>query len=407
MNILFLTLLEMDVSSKQGGLYTDLVKEFLKNGHYIYAINPNISPDPASKSNSKNIIKQDKLTLVNLNVKNHLLNGPIKKGVHRLLIGRKYLFAIKKFFEHIKFDLVLYSTPPITFNAIIKYLKKKDQTKSYLMLKDIFPQNALDLKMLHTTGLSGFIYRYFLKIEKDLYNISDYIGCMSPANVEYLKKNYQLNHKTVEILPNTITPSPPIEKHPQLINTIRQQYGLPLDKKILVYGGNLGKPQGIDFLNKCCMECNNDSFYFVIAGSGTETYKIQEMVSKNTKGNVNFLGNLPMAEFERLLLACDLGLIFLDHRFTIPNFPSRLLSYMQAQLPILAVTDPVTDLGRIIVDSKLGYWCESGQIDHFNQTLNRVILENNLPSIGKNARQFLEKNYTSTHAYSIIMKHFD
>lgn len=94
--------------------------------------------------------------------------------------------AINKYLKNKHFDLVVYFTPPITFAGVVKYCKKKFHCKSYLMLKDIFPQNAIDLNMLKTTGLKGIIYKYFKAEEKKLYTISDKIGCMSEMNMSYL-----------------------------------------------------------------------------------------------------------------------------------------------------------------------------------------------------------------------------
>jgi aspartate 1-decarboxylase len=54
------------------------------------------------------------------------------------------------------------------------------------MLKDIFPQNAVDLGMIKTTGIKSLLYKYFRRKEKGLYFISDRIGCMSQANVDYV-----------------------------------------------------------------------------------------------------------------------------------------------------------------------------------------------------------------------------
>ena len=56
--------------------------------------------------------------------------------------------------------------------------------------------------------------------------------------------------------------------------------------------------------------------------------------------------------------SCDVGLIFLDKRFTIPNFPSRLLSYMQASMPVLAATDVNTDIGKVIEEGESDIGCE-------------------------------------------------
>lgn len=40
-----------------------------------------------------------------------------------LLIAPRFKVAIKKYFSEIKFDLVLYSTPPITLISAIEYVK--------------------------------------------------------------------------------------------------------------------------------------------------------------------------------------------------------------------------------------------------------------------------------------------
>ena len=62
----------------------------------------------------------------------------------------------------------------------------------------------MDMKLLKKNGI---IHKYFLHKEKKLYQLSDKIGCLSEANIEYLKKhNSYLDFKKIEINPNTISP---------------------------------------------------------------------------------------------------------------------------------------------------------------------------------------------------------
>src|SRR5699024_2861501 len=122
--------------------------------------------------------------------------------------------------------------------------------------------------------------------------------------------------------------------------------------------------------------------------------------------NATLLSQLDKNDYETLVRACDVGLIFLDHRFTIPNIPSRLLSYMDAQLPVLAATDINTDLGSIIENGDFGYWCESTDVKKFTDKLELMCDSNNRRRMGENARKYLEANFTVKHTYEIIMSNF-
>ncbi len=331
-------------------------------------------------------------------------SGLIEKGIATLLIGSQFKKAINKYFYGVKFDLVLYSTPPITIASTVAYIKKRDNAFTYLMLKDIFPQNAVDLQMFNRGSL---IYRYFRGKEKRLYAQSDCIGCMSQANVDFvLKNNPEISADIVEICPNSVEPVA-IEKDENTIIKIKKKYNIPLDKTVFIYGGNLGKPQGIDFLIEC-LKANQTSkqIHFVIVGSGTDFNKLKAFMDTEKPANTQLFTQLPKNDYETLVNSCDVGLIFLDKRFTIPNFPSRLLSYMQASMPVLAATDVNTDVGQVIENGGFGCWCESGDVESFNSKLQQLCDEESRKRMGGKARRYLEDNYTANHSYKIIMKHF-
>ena len=108
---------------------------------------------------------------------------------------------------------------------------------------------------------------------------------------------------------------------------------------------------------------------------------------------------LPKEDYDKVVAACDVGMIFLDHRFTIPNFPSRLLTYMSAGIPVLAVTDPNTDVGKVIVDGGFGWWCESNDVRNYQVVFNRIDCINNLYIYGEKGYTYLKEHYSSGIAY--------
>ena len=181
MKLLFLTLLDFK-SIEERNIYTDLLREFRKNGHEVYVI----SPVERKKKQKTHLIEENGATILKLKIGNTQKTNIIEKGISTVLLEPTFIRGIKEYFSHIKFDLVLYSTPPITFCGAIEYVKKRDNARTYLLLKDIFPQNAVDMGMLSKSGIKGMLYKYFRKKEKKLYAISDRIGCMSQANVAYV-----------------------------------------------------------------------------------------------------------------------------------------------------------------------------------------------------------------------------
>lgn len=404
MNILFITLVDIRSVDSQG-IYSDLIREFARNGHDVYVASPVERRHGMHSQMIEN--QQDALHshvhILKIKTGNIQKTNIIEKGISTVLLEYQLAAGIKKHFINVHFDLVLYSTPPITLIKPIALIRKRDHARTYLMLKDIFPQNAVDLGMMPTEGLKGKLYQYFRAKEKKLYAISDKIGCMSQANVDYvLKHNPQIDPEKVEICPNCIEVQD-MSITAEERTALRNKYGIPQDKKVFVYGGNLGKPQGIPFIIECLRKLkNHPQAYFLIVGDGTEFGKLQSFFDAEQPENMKLLKRLPKEDYDRMVAACDVGLIFLDHRFTIPNFPSRLLAYMQAGLPVLAATDPNTDVGKVIVDGGIGWWCESNDVKSFAENV-EDILRTDADNVNERVRKYLLDHYEIRKCYNVIV----
>ncbi len=401
MKILFLTMTFIpDMECRY--IYTELLKVFIKNGHEIIVVTPN----PSKEIKPSRLSDFGAYKLLHVYVTESDENNLLRKAYKLLTIQARYRQAIKNNLLGEHFDLILYSTPPITLNRLICQIKKKHNALTYLMLKDIFPQNAVDLGMLSKRGLKRPIYEYFRHQEKSLYKVSDYIGCMSEANIEYLiNHNPKLDSEKVRLCVNSIIP---VNKTVQKKDQLKHVLELPEDRLILFYGGNLGKPQGIHFFKSILLENRNRTdIFFVICGNGTEKRGLNDFIQGNEIKNVRLNDALVKSEFDRLLSACDVGLLFLDYRFTIPNFPSRILSYMEYELPVLAATDKSTDIRQKIVNGDFGWWCESREAEDFTRLLNHICMHpGELIEKGKNARKYLETFFTAEITYRQITDRF-
>lgn len=398
MKILFLTLAYPE-GEDASDLYVDLMREFNQQGHDVYVAT---SLERRQKRNTF-LSKQQGINVLRIQTGNIQKTNFIEKGISTLLLEAQFCIAIKRYFNDVKFDLVIYSTPPITFAKVIKMIKKRDNAISYLLLKDIFPQNAVDIEVFKEKSLFNTFFR---NKEINLYKNSDFIGCMSLKNKTYLlEHNSFLDEHKIEVCPNSISPKyiRPLSNYEK--QKVKQRLNIPNEATVLIYGGNLGKPQGIDFLIEILKEhqYREDIFYLII-GSGTEYEKLNQFIKAEKLNNCLLYSALPKKEYEEYLKIADIGLILLDYRFTIPNFPSRLLNYMEFSIPVLAAVDENTDVGDYLKDGNFGYSCVSNDLKQYTKVLNHMISnKKELVKMGYNARQYLEEHYTVEKGVDIIL----
>ena len=407
MNVIFLTMAPIaDISVKE--IFPDLLRVYVAKGHQVFVV----SPRERRMGVQTNLKTEGAVHYLGVRTLNLQKTNVLEKGAGQIMVEMQFKRAIREYWNDIKFDLILYATPPITLQGVVKYLKTKNpQAVTYLMLKDIFPQNAVDIGMMTTTGVKGLFYRYFRKKEKELYAVSDYIGCMSPANVQYvLEHNPEIEASRVEVAPNSVElveNKMEVGQEKDEWYYIRKKYDLPTDRPVFIYGGNVGKPQGVEYLIKCldAVKERTDCF-FVIVGNGTEYGKLEEWYNRQIGiKTIKLMPRLERNDYDMMVRYSDVGLIFLDQRFTIPNYPSRILNYLEYKIPIICATDVNTDVGKIAEENGYGYWCESVKPENFTALVDKMLVSDR-KTMGEKGYQFLKENYQIEHTYNAIMKHF-
>lgn len=385
MNILFLTMNNFEKISEHS-VYTDLIRALLKRCNDITVL----SPIEKKHGISTNMHDDMGVRVIKVRTGNLFNVGMIEKFISRAGICSRYKKALKKYCNNTKFDLVLFTTPPTTLSPVVRRIKKCG-AYAYLMLKDIFPQNAVDLGLIRQTG---FAFRFLRILEKRTYKVADTIGCMSPANVDFLKnQDPWIDAQRITICPNAIEVRDECfsrDERQQILN----KYEIPSNKILFVYGGGLGKPQGLDFLVESVKALKDDKdIFFLVIGSGVY-FDSLKMLEFEYPGIIKVLKWLPSEEYENIVKSSDVGLVFLSHCFKVPNFPSRTLHYMQARIPILAATDANTDIGRIVEKNNFGYWCESNDVNSFVDKIQMMKNGVQRKEMGMNAYNYLLNHYS-------------
>lgn len=372
-------------------MYTDLAHEFVTNGHDVYV---SVANGPAKGSFKKEgqvkVLRVQTMELFNTSI--------VLKGIANILLPYQVMRAINIKLKNIHFDAVIIATPPITYLRIAKKLKKTLSSKIYLILRDIFPQNAKDLGLIQ----NRYLFNFFRKKEKLLYSVSDYIGCMSDRNIRYvITNNPEVQKEKLHLLPNWKAVSD--YSTPDL--NLKNKLGFE-GKFILVYGGNLGKPQDVDCIVDYAEQISDlKDVVFLLIGNGTEKKRLIQLCKQRNLENVVFKDSLPRKQYEELVKICDIGLVVNNRLFTIPNIPSRTLSYWEAKIPVLATLDTYTDFGKILEDSGSGLWSLTGDKIAFKENFLKLYWNKSLRlSMGENGYVHLKQKCSVGNAYHIISK---
>ena len=365
-------------------IYTDLAEALVSHGHEVTVV----TKEERRNQTATSMNTERGCRVLRIRTGNMYDVGFIEKGASIITMAWLMTGAMRRNLKGLKVDLILFEAPPVTMERVAAYAKKRFGARAFLMMKDIFPQNAVDIGLMKKGGL---VFRYFRHREASLYRTADMIGCMSEGNVRYLREVSGVEQGKLCVFPNTKK-----IRHAEVNRQeIRRKYGLPLDRTVFIFGGNMGKPQGLDFMVRAIISAEHvGQAFFVLVGRGTERKRVQERL-KGQK-NCMVLENLPRDEYDRLVSSCDVGLISLDHRFTVPNYPSRVLSYMECSMPVLGATDRSTDFKDLLVkDAKCGIWCDSEDVGAFVEAVRKLAASPEMRTeMGQNGRSYLEEHFS-------------
>jgi glycosyltransferase involved in cell wall biosynthesis len=388
MNVLFLSVVDM-TSIDESGIYTDLIREFVNNGHHVDII----SPIEKRSSTKDTDIHKEGYDIYKPHVGNITNTGFVEKGISILQYRKQIIQCIRSKIGNKTIDLFIVAVPPVTVDTVVAFVKKHYGCKVYLLLKDIWPASMFDLKTTGGPIVKKAVCTVFRVWEKNLYNLSDSIGCLSQGNVEYIRRNNKyLDPRKVHVNPNTITPHEILPLTIEEKNTIRSKYGIPVDKIAFIYGGTLGVGQNVPHIVECLKACKDLNCHFVISGKGVQYEFLEQYRDEEKPENLTLINGLPKAEYDKLMQSCDVGMVFLRYTAKTPNIPSRILTYMDYSLPILSCTDPTSDLNQIIEEGKFGWGCLSNDSAAFKKLV-VDILQSDVAQYGRNGRIYLEKEY--------------
>jgi len=350
--------------------------------------------DPPSSTQVVNGINVIRIKLAKFFYKKNLFFTAIKLlsfPIYTMWIVRKYIKAC---------DALITNTPCITMLGSAPFFKFYFKAKSFLILWDFFPYYLKDLGTIR----GSLYFNTLLFAESSMYKTFDAIGCMTQKNTEFLMQKYNYSSPSkIHRLPIWTNIHP---MHKSSSPIARDYFNLPRGKVIAVYGGAISVVQELDNLLNLASAAKDISVHFLIVGGGNDYERIYSKTLEMGLENLTFIPAVNRVKYNELISICDIGLIFLSHKLTVPSFPSKSLDYFRASLPILAGIDEFTDFGAILEHEIGAGFAESANetgklLHHLIKLAANPDLRNKL---GSNGRKYYEERLDVHAAKNTILK---
>lgn len=322
----------------------DLSREFAAQGHRPVVI------VPSPMSDKPWVVEQlDGVEVLRVAAPPTRSPSFVRRAIAEMWLPFAMYFNIRRSpFASANWDLLVWYSPPIFFGPLIAKLRRKSKGKNkartYLILRDIFPEWAVDLGLVRR----GPVYLVFKAIAAFQYSVAQVIGVQTESNLHYLKK-WERPPRRIEVLRNWLAVTPDVGSSIVVRNT-------PLaGRKIFVYIGNMGVAQGMDiFIDLIHSLRDRTDIGFLFVGRGTEFARLEAEKASRDLSNALFFGEIDSSEIPGLLAQCHVGMVALHPDHKTHNIPGKFVSYVQYGVPVLARVNPGTDLMSLIEAEQVG-----------------------------------------------------
>lgn len=293
-------------------------------------------------------------------------------GYIRRTIGEFFMpFSMKRNlrkspFGNMQWDGVVWYSPTIFLGPLANELKNVSKCRSYLIIRDIFPEWAVDMRLMG----KGLPYRFFKAIERYQYSVADVIGTQTSSSLSYFDTFCLKQEQRVEVLQNWLADAE------MSACSITLEGTALAGRTIFVYAGNMGVAQGMDILLDLAdrLQARRD-VGFLFVGRGSDAKRLRSEAIARELDNVIFYDEIEPSEIPGLYSQCHVGIVALDPRHKTHNIPGKFLSYMQSGLPVLACINDGNDLVELINKEDVGRVCVDRSIDNLVHLVNELLVD--------------------------------
>lgn len=360
----------------------DLLREFVRQGHDLTVLLP--APDQVEPWRLEDV---DGFRVIRLKAPRTKDIGYVRRTLGEFMMPFAMLWQFRKSpLSSEQWEGVVWYAPSIFHGPLASALKSRSNCKGYLIIRDIFPEWAVDMELMGR----GLPYRFYDAVARYQYSVADVIGVQTSGNRKYFDQWKQQPGRTLEVLQNWL------DKPAQARCSIRVNETALAGRKVFVYAGNMGIAQGMDILLDLAEKLRHRTDVgFLFVGRGSDASRLKASAKERKLDNILFYDEIHPDEIPNLYSQCSAGIVALDPRHKSHNIPGKFLTYMQNGLPVLANVNVGNDLAQMISDEQVGQVCESNQVGELLQLADKLLtqIDSQAEELQNRCRSLFEREF--------------
>lgn len=259
-------------------------------------------------------------------------------------------FAISSFFPLMaqrswKPDRIIGVVPTLFCTPGMRLLAKLTGARTLLHIQDYEVDAMLGLGMAGK-GKGGTVAKLASAFERsNLLNV-DNVSTISRSMMNKAREK-GVNADRVIFFPNWSEVARFRDVDGESVAQLKRQLGLPDDKKIILYSGNIGEKQGLENVIAAATSLREQPWLFVIVGQGGGKARLEKQVQENGLDNVKFYPLQPYDALPALLKMADCHLVIQKRGAADAVLPSKLTNILAVGGNAVITAEASTELGEL------------------------------------------------------------
>lgn len=394
-NVLILSLVFRPDNVSTAQLMADLASDLQAQGHVVTVLTTvphyNADPEAAAQQPLKRcwggVLKRSHYR--EMEVFHAWMPKKGRSKLYRLVtwVGFHFISTLAGLWKVQRPDVILSPSPPLTIGLSAWVLATYHHAPFIYNVQEIYPDVAINLGAVR----NKWIIRRLYELERFVYRKAAAITVISERmQARLLQKG--VPEAKMRFIPNFVDVEDfqPLNKD----NDFSRKHGL-LDKFVVSYAGNMGKPQHLEILlHVAALLQDRKRVHFLLMGNGSECEDLQRLARQLRLPNISFLSYQPYSLMPLAYAAADASYVPQALGTSNDGVPSKVYRIMASARPVLACTDADSDLADLVRKANAGAVVTTNAPAALAKTIEEALAnESDWIRMGLNGRAYVLQNY--------------